>query len=226
MAIILNIDTATETGSVCLASGGRVLGARSSHQQRDHAAVIAVYIAELLKECGIRLGQLDAVAISGGPGSYTGLRVAAATAKGLCYGLGIPLIATGTLEMMAAARRAEGAGRPETLYCPVIEARRMDVFGALYDGALRPLAGPGLMTLDENFLSDYRDRPVEVFGTGMDKSEQVLGDFVPWRFIRFQCHASQLIPFSEQAFREKHFEDLAYFDPFYLKAFYRPETQA
>lgn len=206
---------------MCLAADGKVLGSRASHQQRDQAAVIAPYVAALFDEAGISPAKLDAVAITGGPGSYTGLRVSAATAKGLCYALDVPLIAVPTLEVMAGARLAEG-GEQDTLYCPVIEARRMDVFAALYDGRLESLIAPGQMTLDEHFLAAYRGKPVEVFGTGMEKCEKVFASITCWRFIPFRCHASQLVPFSEKAFRQKRFEDLAYFDPYYLKAFYTP----
>lgn len=222
MAIILNIDTATEIGSVCLAADGVVLGSRANKQQRDHAAVIDLFIAELLTECGINRGQIEAVAISGGPGSYTGLRVGASTAKGLCYGWEVPLIAVGTLEMMAGARIGAEDSVSGSLYCPVIEARRLDVFTALYDKQLHPYMQPGATTLDDHFLSRYRDQPMEIFGTGMDKCQTLFSGISAWRFIPFECHASQLVPFSEKAFREKRFEDLAYFDPFYLKAFYRP----
>lgn len=226
MAIILNIDTATEAGSVCLAADGRVLGSRASYQQRDQAAVIAPYIAELFAEAGIAPSTLDAVAITGGPGSYTGLRVSAASAKGLCYALDVPLIAVPTLEVMAGARMAEGGGEADTLYCPVIEARRMDVFGALYDSRLEIQVPAGAMTLDEHFLAAYRESPVEVFGTGMEKCEKVFGSLASWRFVPFLNDASQLVPFSEKAFLEKRFEDLAYFDPYYLKAFYQPGKPA
>jgi tRNA threonylcarbamoyladenosine biosynthesis protein TsaB len=211
---------------VCLSADGRVLASRASHQQRDQAAVIAPYVAELFEEAGISPSGLDAVAITGGPGSYTGLRVSAASAKGLCYALDVPLIAVPTLEVMAGARVAEGGGGEDTLYCPVIEARRMDVFGALYDSRLELLVPPGAMTLDEHFLAACRRSPVEIFGTGMEKCEKVFASVSSWRFIPFLNDASQLVPFSEKAFREKRFEDLAYFDPYYLKAFYQPGKPA
>lgn len=220
MAIILHIDTATRDGSVCLAEDGRVLASRESDRQQDHAAVVDIFIRDVLSECG--LDRPDAVAVSGGPGSYTGLRVAASTAKGLAYGWEVPLIAVPTLLMMAGGKRAAEAEPDAFLYCPVIDARRMDVFTGLYDARLHLIGTEGAVTLEEGFLEDYRDRPVQVFGTGTEKLEKLFSARKSWRFEPFRCHASQLVPFSAAAYREGRFEDPAYFEPFYLKAFYRP----
>lgn len=226
MALILNIDTATAAGSVCLAQDGRVIGERMSVHQKDHAGAIAPFVQEILHECGVSPAQLEAVAISGGPGSYTGLRVAASTAKGLCYAWDIPLIAINTLVMMANGFKSDDYGN-DRLLCPMIDARRSEVFTALYDRDLQPLIAPSAVTLDENFLKNYQDLKVTVFGTGSEKAEKILFSLTGWRFSSYICHASHLVRLSDQAFQDGHFQDLAYFEPFYLKSFYhRPSSQA
>ena len=224
MALILNIDTATEAGSVCLARDGVSLGSRINLHQKDHAAVIVPFIQEIFKACNIDGSQIEAVAISGGPGSYTGLRVAASTAKGLCYAWGVPLIAVNTLEVMADGMRSTRPyGLPAPGYfCPVIDARRMDVFTALYDADLQLIVQPTPMTVDENFLAQYQQQPVCIFGTGMGKIEKLLSHKTNWFFQEFTCHATYLAPLAERAFHEKQFQDLAYYEPAYLKPFYRP----
>lgn len=218
MALILNIDTATESGSVCLAKDGLPLVSRKMELQRDHAALTIPLIKEILAEQSLSGQGLQAVAISAGPGSYTGLRVAAATAKGLCYALDIPLIAISTLKMMAAGARRDGGG--EQLYCPVIDARRMDVFTALYDASLKILAAPAFVTLDASFMEDYRDRPVVIFGTGGDKATRLFDKITAWSFRDFKSDAVYLAPLAEDSFHQRQFEDPAYFTPFYLKSFY------
>lgn len=226
MAIILNIDTATEAGSVCLAKDGAVLGFRAGDRQKDHASVIVPFVLELIASCGLVRSQVEAVCISGGPGSYTGLRVAAATAKGLCYAWGVPLIAIGTLEMMAAGMRSMLPPVAAQLYCPVIDARRQDVFTALFDQTLSPLMAPAALTLDTSFLQPYRGRSVQIFGTGMAKCEQLFPDVPGWSFRDYSCDARHLAPLSQEAFTGRRFQDLAYFEPFYLKSFYRPAPPA
>lgn len=218
MALILNIDSATETGSVCLAKDGRPLASREIASQKDHAKLMAPSIKDILSEAGVEIKDLDAVAISGGPGSYTGLRVATATAKGLCYAHNIPFIAINTLEMMAAGIRRSGQG--ENLFCPMIDARRMDVFTALYTDELKPLLTPAAITLEEDFLAEYRQAPVVVFGTGRDKARQLFRDVRAWHFPDFSFSSEYLAPLAEENFQKGQFEDLAYSEPFYLKSFY------
>lgn len=218
MALILNIDTATERGSICLGKDGHPLISREIFPQKNHAALTVPLIEELLRREGLHLRQLDAVAVSGGPGSYTGIRIATATAKGLCYGLDIPLIAVGTLLMMASGIRDEYPG--DILFCPMIDARRMDAFTALYDSRLELLRVPAAVTLDENFLDDYRGRRLVIFGTAKDKAKQLLEATGNWLFADFTCDAAYLVPLAEVCWEKKQFEDLAYFEPAYLKSFY------
>lgn len=234
MALILNIDMATPSGSVCLSSDGIPLAERTHQEQKDHAAVIIPFVKELLQECQLDQKQIRAVAISGGPGSYTGLRVAASTAKGLCYALDIPLIAINTLEMMAGGMKTllddepAGGDRPpvtDYYFCPMIDARRMEVFTALFDKDLRPVVQPEAVVLDEDFLTDYRHQPLVVFGTGSTKAEKLLSGRISWLFRDFTCKASDLALPAEKAYRQQQFQNLAYFEPVYLKPFYQPTGQ-
>src|SRR5882762_5440642 len=130
MALILNIDTATELASVSLSKEGQSLALLQNKDQKDHASWLHPAIEKMMQETGFRMQELDAVAVTAGPGSYTGLRVGMAAAKGFCYALNIPLITESTLKVMAFAAREQT--EPEGLYCPMIDARRMEVFTALY----------------------------------------------------------------------------------------------
>lgn len=238
MALILNIDTATSAGSVCLSRDGVPLAEQINMDQKDHAAVIAPLIKKIVEENMVSFEEIDAVAISGGPGSYTGLRVAASTAKGLCYAWNIPLIAINTLKMMANGMKSlhplkEGDQSSLTLslshslndhflLCPMIDARRMEVFTALYNWELKPVIEPAAVVLDGSFLYPYRQEPVYLFGSGMLKAKKLLAQPPPsWHFSEFTCKASYLAPLTEQAFKERQFQDVAYFEPFYLKSFWK-----
>src|SRR6186713_64350 len=130
MALILNIDTATEQGGICLAKEGKPLALATNKEPKDHAGWLHPAIEKLMRETGHRMKDLQAVAITAGPGSYTGLRVGMAAAKGFCYALDIPLITESTLKVMAFAAREQSS--PTGLLCPMIDARRMEVFTALY----------------------------------------------------------------------------------------------
>jgi tRNA threonylcarbamoyladenosine biosynthesis protein TsaB len=226
LALILNIDTATEAGSVCLARDGVALDSRTSGTQKDHAAVLAPFIRDLAGHCSVSLEQLDAVAVSAGPGSYTGLRVAVSTAKGLCYALGIPLIAVGTLRIMASAMKTllsvEDEPAADLLYCPLLDARRSDVYGALYESSGKAVTEPAAFTVDAHFMERWRMQPLVLFGSGAPKTERLCDAPAAWRFRPFSCHASWLAPLAEEAFRRGQFCNLAYFEPLYVKPFFTP----
>ena len=145
MALILNIDTSLETASVCLAKDAVAVKLLINENQRDHASWIHNAIHLALQDSGCLITELEAVAVSNGPGSYTGLRVGLATAKGLCYGLGIPLITISTLKMMATAVKHKASD----LICPMIDARRMEVFTAVYNKDLLELSPAQAMIIDE-----------------------------------------------------------------------------
>lgn len=222
MATILCIETGTDTCSVGMARDGEIVSLRESSEVRDHAKRVAVYADEVLREAGA--GALDAVAVSKGPGSYTGLRIGVSFAKGLCYGLGVPLIGIGSLDSLCAVAREEmAAGRIEAgdrepaLFVPMIDARRMEVYGQVFDAAGCPLTEAGAWVIDEGSLDRFRERgEMMIFGSGAAKCREV----IPWaRFVEVGASARGLARMAEEAFAAGRFEDMAYFEPFYLKDF-------
>src|SRR6187431_3411411 len=151
MALILNIDTAVDVASICLAKDGNVLTIAMNESQKDHASWLHIAIKEIFEKNNLALGSVDAIAVTGGPGSYTGLRIGMATAKGICYALNKPLISLNTLLMMAHAAKQENAD----LFCPMIDARRMEVFTAIYTKELEIVKDPVAITLNEKSFAEY-----------------------------------------------------------------------
>ncbi|WP_291908152.1 tRNA (adenosine(37)-N6)-threonylcarbamoyltransferase complex dimerization subunit type 1 TsaB [Chitinophaga sp. CB10] len=223
MALIINIDTATARGSVSLARDGKVIQTLASEEQRDHAATMVLFIEQLLKEQGINPATLDAIAVSAGPGSYTGLRVGVATAKGLCYAWEKPLIAVSTLQMMAQGMLLQ---QPEenVLYCPMLDARRMEVFTAVYNHRLEEVLQPQAMILEEHSFKELlAQHKIVFFGDGSPKWRQLLPAAGNAAFAEYTMNAGDMAPLSEAAYTSKSFADLAYFSPFYLKPFFFPK---
>lgn len=219
MSYILNIDTATETASVCLSKDKEVLFMLTSTDQKTHASFIQPAIASIVKETGIALHQLSAVAVTGGPGSYTGLRVGMATAKGICYSLEKPLIVVNTLEVMAIAAIEKTAPEIE-MFCPLIDARRMEVFTAIYDRLLNPILPPQPRVLEEQTFAKNLETGVILFsGSGAKKLREFLSHSNA-RFLELQHHAGHLAQLALKSFVSKQFADLAYSEPMYLKAFF------
>lgn len=224
MALILNIDTATESASIALSRDEDVLGSMENEDQKDHAAWIHDAIERLIKDNGATMQQLQAVAVTAGPGSYTGLRVGMATAKGLCYTLRIPLITESTLKVMALAAiealRASNSNVHAHLLCPMIDARRMEVFTAVYNDKLQTVLKPQAMILDENaFKAQLSNGPVIFFGSGSDKFKQMTHN--PGAvFLEAPHHARHLARLSYTKFRAGEFDDPAYAEPVYLKEFH------
>lgn len=219
MSYILNIDTATETAGVCLSKGNDVLAILTSTDQKNHAAFIQPAIASVIQQSGITLADIDAVAVTGGPGSYTGLRVGMATAKGICFSLEKPLIVINTLEVMAIAA-IEKANKESQLFCPLIDARRMEVFTAIYDRSLQNRLLPQAMALEQQSFAAFLDTAIVQFsGSGMEKLSKISGH-PNARFVEVQHNAAHLSTLSLKAFTNKDFADLAYCEPFYLKAFF------
>ena len=221
LPLILHIDTATEFASICLTKGETILGMRSCLDQKKHGAFVQPAIQELMEETGLTLSQLDAISVSEGPGSYTGLRVAMASAKGLCYALNKPLITVNTLKIIAqAALEQEDQAHPNAIYCPLIDARRMEVFMALYSPALEPVSAPEARILDQDSFKDLLPNQVVIFtGSGAPKLQAILvhPNAV---FSQVQHNASHLAKLAFRAFMNQKFANLAYCEPFYLKAFY------
>jgi tRNA threonylcarbamoyladenosine biosynthesis protein TsaB len=217
--LILNIDTAVVSASVCLGRDGEPLAQKINPTQKDHAAWLHTAISELLAEQGISLSQLDAIAVSAGPGSYTGLRVGMATAKGLCYALKKPLIAINTLEMMAAGVEEKDG---DSLLCPMIDARRMEVFTAVYRRNGDVLMEPTNLILTEDSYSHLlQTNRILFFGNGSGKFAPLLSH-PHASFQNREATAEQMAALSDEKFRQKQFADLAYTEPFYGKDFYLP----
>ena len=207
MALILNIDTATSVCSVALAKDGEVVGCLENNEGLNHSVLLGVYIDRLLQEHYWDAQQLDAVAVSMGPGSYTGLRIGVSTAKGLCFGSGKPLIAIPTLQALANAVAREC--REDALYCPMLDARRMEVYTAVFDRDNRMVSFSDLLAM----------RKVFFFGNGSDKTRDLLASPNACFISGVETSARHLAPLAEAAFRSGIFVNTAYFEPFYLKDF-------
>jgi tRNA threonylcarbamoyladenosine biosynthesis protein TsaB len=220
LSLILNIDTATTIGSVCLSKDGQPVQTLYNDQQKDHAATMVLFVQEIMKTHQITPAQLDAIAVSAGPGSYTGLRVGVATAKGLCYAWDKPLIAISTLEMMAQGLSQE-LKDPEAYYCPMLDARRMEVYTAIYDNHLSNILPPQALILTPDAFQEHLDQhKTYFFGDGSEKWQQMLADHPNAIFVPYQVSAAHLSSLSNAAFEHKYFVDVAYFSPFYLKPFH------
>ena len=216
MSLILNIETAVQGSSVCLAHGGEAVQLLANPEQKDSASWIHTAIRSLLLETGTQLHALKAIAVSAGPGSYTGLRVGMATAKGLCYTLRLPLITCSTLEVMALA-----AGQMDTdLLCPMIDARRMEVFTALYDKDLNIISSPANMILDPQSFSAELDRhTIGFFGNGSLKFSTLTAHRNA-KFAAVEATAAHMASLSYRKYSVEEFASLAYTEPFYGKDFH------
>jgi tRNA threonylcarbamoyladenosine biosynthesis protein TsaB len=220
LAVILNIETATKVCSVTLAVDGEVKAIRESHVANSHAELVTIFSEEVIKEAGIGFNDLDAVAVSKGPGSYTGLRIGVSTAKGFCYALDKPLIAVNTLHAMAAGM-IKLTGDDSFLVCPMIDARRMEVYAAVFDTELNEIKATEAVIVDEHSFEDLlKDHQILFAGDGAPKCKDVLSHQKKAFFNNeFHPSAAFLAPLAEQKFLNKAFEDTAYFEPFYLKDF-------
>lgn len=218
MSLILNIDTAVQSASVCLADGDRVLATKVNPSEKESAAWLHVALQYLLQEKGVLPNQLEAIAVSAGPGSYTGLRVGMAAAKGLCYALSIPLISVSTLQMMAAA-----VNNPEAdLLCPMIDARRMEVFTALFDVSLNEVMPPtNLILTPDSFNGWLQKHRILFFGNGSQKAVDLF-QHPNAVFTAITATAQDMISLSAKKFQEGRFSSLAYSEPDYGKDFHSP----
>lgn len=219
MALILLLESSASVCSVALSRDGKVIACRENTEGNKHAELLSVFCDHVLKEAKAHAGDLHAVAVSGGPGSYTGLRIGASTAKGYCYALNIPLIAVPTLEAMAWGIR-QVAGENDLL-CPMIDARRMEVYTAVYDAQLNNVAPVVPHVLDENSYRHFLEQKVVWFsGDGMPKAKELLSKYKNARFTEAGMpSANNLAALAEKKFNAQQSEDLAYYVPFYLKNF-------
>jgi tRNA threonylcarbamoyladenosine biosynthesis protein TsaB len=218
--IILLIETSTNVCSVALSENATCIFSKSNADGMNHAALLSVFIAEALEVLKVNGKKLDAVAVSSGPGSYTGLRIGVSTAKGLCYGLDIPLIAVSTLEVLTVQALEVVANKENALFCAMIDARRMEVYSAFYDakGSLKREISADIITSD-SYAELLAKQPVYFFGNGAEKCKTTL-THSDSRFIdNLIPLAENMISFAEKAYIEKQFVNTAYFEPFYLKEF-------
>lgn len=220
MAKILSIDTATEKALVCIADEENILSFCENQEQKTHASFVQPAIERLLYETNMKLSQLDAIAVSNGPGSYTGLRVGLSSAKGIAYAIKKPLILLNTLEVMAQNAIIEEEN-PKILYAPMIDARRMEVFTAIYNISLNNIFVPSSVVLEKETFEDIlKINKVLFFGSGSNKWRELTTEKENTLFTTISNSAKGLNILAQKNFDNKNFSDLTYSEPFYLKSFY------
>ena len=220
MSCILNIETSTTACSVAISQDGHPIFTKEDLKGPSHATLLGIFIDEALSFVDSRGIPLDAIAVSCGPGSYTGLRIGVSMAKGICYGRDLPLIGLPTLEVLCVPVLLYHELPDDALLCPMIDARRMEVYTALYDRALNSVQEVSAQIIDEqSFLETLEEHPVYFFGNGAAKCHD--------KIIHRNAHfiedilplAKMMFPLAEKAYLANDFKDMAYFEPFYLKEF-------
>lgn len=223
MATILNIETSGAPCSAALTSEGMILSHRENFDGRNHATMLSDMIKTCIDYARDHEMKLDAVAASMGPGSYTGLRIGLSEAKGLAYALDIPLIGVDTLKLLASrVMFSSDEIDPDTIFIPMVDARRMEVYTAAYDFALTDLLAPQALILDENSYGDLKatGRPILYFGSGAEKAQSVFADAPQARYVAdVEALAVDMIALAERAYAMRDFIDTAYSTPAYLKDF-------
>ena len=222
--LLLSLETSSPVCSVALhrVADGSLIGQSELRLDKSHSTHLTVLIEQLLANTGHRLADLAAVAVSDGPGSYTGLRIGAAAAKGLCFALDIPLVAVSTLRALA-AQVVAGTTRPENnMFCPMLDARRMEVYAALYTHDGQEVLAPTPLILDADTLAEQLARhSILFFGNGAVKFRTVLGDSAQAGFLTgIEPSAISVGQLGVAAFHRQEFQDVAYYEPFYLKEVY------
>jgi len=226
MALLLNIETSTAVCSVSLGKDGKLLALKENKEGMKHASHLSVFIQKILCENDLRPTDLDGVAISMGPGSYTGLRIGVSTAKGICFGANLPLIAVSTLQAMTLPVTQDKSiisslkNASKAYYCPMIDARRMEVYTAFFNNEneiIRDVSAD-IITSD-SYAEELLEHEFVFFGDGSQKCKEIITSKNGIFIDNIYPSASGMIEISEQKFKIKHFEDVAYFEPFYLKDF-------
>lgn len=215
--MILCIETATSVCSVSLCHKGKLVEKRESREEKSHASLLTVFIEDILKKTGLKASELDAVAVSKGPGSYTGLRIGVSAAKGIAYAANLPLIAIPTTEIMY-----YGVSTKEDYdyYCPMIDARRMEVYTAVYDKEGKTVSPISALVITENSFSEILEKgKVLFFGDGADKCRGLISHPSAYFKGSFRTSSAYMCTPAQAAYEKRDFEDTAYFEPFYLKDF-------
>ena len=221
MSCILNIETSTETCSVAVAQDGGIIFEKINNEPNSHTKYLAKFVEEALSFAESHAIPLDAVAVSSGPGSYTGLRIGVSTAKGICYGKNVPLIAIPTLKLLCVKPLLSDDIKDENaLLCPMIDARRMEAYTSIYDRALREVREVKAEVIDATTYNEWLDKGlVYFFGNGAEKCKEII-NHPNARFIdNVVPTAKSMLPLAELAIAKGLYEDVAYFEPFYLKDF-------
>lgn len=222
--MILCIETATDICSVALCRDNRVIALKESEEGRSHASLLTVFIEELLDAAELDAGTLDAVAVSKGPGSYTGLRIGVSVAKGIAYAASIPLIGIETsLSMFHGFRESvkeKYSFMPDDLFCPLTDARRMEVYSAVFDSGGKMKRKTSAEIINEKSFSEFpASSRIFLFGDGAGKCRDVIKRDNVIIETSYRISASSMCRPASEAFSQHHFEDVAYFEPFYLKDF-------
>lgn len=221
MSCIVHIETTTKVCSVALSQDGECLMSEENFEGPSHGVVLGPYVEEAVSFADSHAIPIDAVAVSSGPGSYTGLRIGASTAKGLCYGRNLKLIAVPTLELLCVPLLLHHEELPENvLFCPMLDARRMEVYTAVYDRSLKPLKEVSAKVIDETSFQEFLEKgKVVFFGNGAEKCKDVIRHENAIFVDDIDPLAKYMFPLAEKALAENRTIDVAYFEPFYLKDF-------
>jgi tRNA threonylcarbamoyladenosine biosynthesis protein TsaB len=222
--MIVCLETATNLCSVALCDSAGVISLRESSESKSHASMLTVFIGEILREKGIKASDLEAVAVSKGPGSYTGLRIGVSVAKGIAYGASIPLIGIETTLSMfwgiTGSKYFSAESDANTLFCPMLDARRMEVYYAIYDsGGNRIKDISAEIITEDTFINIPDSQKIIFFGDGAIKCKDVINRKNSIFAVDYRISASQMLKPVFQSFNDRCFEDIAYFEPLYLKDF-------
>lgn len=220
MAYLLHIESTSTVCSVAISENETLIAMKEINNGFSHAENLHLFIQDALQQSHLNINQLEAISISSGPGSYTGLRIGFATAKGLAYALNIPLIKVDTLKSLS--KSVLDSIKKDAYYCPLIDARRMEVYYAMHTNDLTEIQKPNNLVITQESINIFvLDKAIYFFGDGLEKSKLVLNTLSEIYFVEnIMPSAKHLIPLAYQKFIENDFEDLAYAEPFYLKDFF------
>jgi tRNA threonylcarbamoyladenosine biosynthesis protein TsaB len=216
--LILLLETATTSCSVALSENGNVIAVKEMNERNIHASHITLFIEDVMNDAGRKFSDLSAVAVSKGPGSYTGLRIGVSTAKGLCYALDIPLISIDTLEAMAHGLLQQQDINAHAFLIPMIDARRMEVYTAIYNSTLSLIEPVSAKIVDASSFEQYSNELI-MFGDGSPKFKELFSARKNIRFVEFENSAAHLCQLAYEKLLKNETENMAYFEPFYLKDF-------
>ncbi len=223
MTFILNVETSTTVCSVSVSGDGKVLSLKEIMDAKSHASQLTPFISEVLTEAGLKPQQLNAIAVSKGPGSYTGLRIGVSTAKGIAYALNVPLISVDTLFSMASGfinQYPQVTKEKNLLFCPMIDARRMEVYSAVYNSRLKEIREIKAEIIHpDSFINLFRENQIHFFGDGAMKCKQMIHNESAFFHEGFHPSAKHMAGIAYERFKSGKTENLAYFEPFYLKDF-------